>query len=35
MQVVQKNNLKTTLRVSGGWVRDKVKTKISNLDFGS
>ena len=24
LQVIKQNNLKTTLRVAGGWVRDKV-----------
>ena len=26
MDVIKENNLKTTLRVAGGWVRDKVRT---------
>ena len=28
MTIVKENNLKTTLRVAGGWVRDKVSMII-------
>ena len=28
MEVVRENNLKTTLRVAGGWVRDKVSDNL-------
>ncbi len=28
MQVIEENQLKTTLRVAGGWVRDKVRSKF-------
>jgi len=28
MQVVRQNNLNTTLRVAGGWVRDKVTSNL-------
>ena len=28
MTIVKENNLKTTLRVAGGWVRDKVSKFI-------
>ena len=33
MDVVQANQLNTTLRVAGGWVRDKVRNLI-DLDNG-
>lgn len=29
MEVVEEHQLKTTLRVAGGWVRDKVSIHIS------
>jgi hypothetical protein len=28
MEVVEEHQLKTTLRVAGGWVRDKVSNKL-------
>jgi hypothetical protein len=33
MSIVKENNLKTTLRVAGGWVRDKVSQYQINLNF--
>lgn len=36
MEVVEENKLKTTLRVAGGWVRDKVSDlylRLSSKDF--
>ena len=32
MTIVKENNLKTTLRVAGGWVRDKV-SEIGSIKF--
>ena len=32
MTIVKENNLKTTLRVAGGWVRDKV-SEIASIKF--
>lgn len=31
--VLKVNNLNTTMRVAGGWVRDKVRFDSPNLDF--
>ena len=34
LKVVEVNELNTTLRVAGGWVRDKVSFKVNLLDNG-
>ena len=34
MTIVKENNLNTTLRVAGGWVRDKV-SEVRSLIFSS
>ena len=34
MTIVKENNLKTTLRVAGGWVRDKV-SEVGSIKFFS
>ena len=34
MEVNEENNLGTTLRVAGGWVRDKVFFFFLSLDHG-